>query len=227
MHLVGWLPKDAIHSHYIQTFKFIFKFVSKSKISDTFIYVCLIAKLSISPSLSNIFYYNKLYELFIFNSSILSRRLFRFSNKKNLFYLLYYSIFSFIISLISIIRSLLYFIIQNITSGFSTSPRNKRSPRLFQFPQTSTKKISRGDKLAESIKPYRLSGVSRMTVIVSDASRIMPRVSPGYYETATEPNRRRQCGVEMRRRHQAIWRTVLPFTLFRCSDHPLPPFVVV
>lgn len=69
-----------------------------------------------------------------------------------------------------------------------------------------------------------------MTVIVSGASRIMrPRVSPGYYEIATEPNRRRQCGVEMRRRHQAIWRTVLPFTLSSdVSPSPAPssPFVV-
>jgi len=87
--------------------------------------------------------------------------------------------------------------------------------------QISTKKKSRGDKLAESIKRHGLSGVSRMTVIVSGAS-------PSYYETATESNRRRQCGVEMRRRHRAIWRTVLPFTL--SSDVPtipLLPFVAV
>lgn len=67
-----------------------------------------------------------------------------------------------------------------------------------------------------------------MTVIVSGASRIMRGSFPIIMKQPTESSRRRQCGVEMRRCHQAIWRTVLPFTL--SSDAPAiprPPFVAV
>jgi len=63
-------------------------------------------------------------------------------------------------------------------------------------------------------------------------SAVMPLVlcsrgSLDYYEIATELNRRKQCGVEMRRRHQAIWRTVLPFTLPTFWPPLTRPFVAV
>lgn len=126
-------------------------------------------------------------------------------------------------------RSLFYFIIHRqdivIISEFSISSRNKRRPHSFWFSQTSTKKKSRDDKPAESIKRRGLSGVSRMTVIVSDASRIIrPRVSPDYYEIAMEPNRHRQCGVEMRRRrHQSHLAHSAPIhSFFQRSYHPSP-----